>query len=356
VTRLSLYIVLIALAALCGCARPAPSSKDARNTLPSPQQFIDDADQDAAFGAAPANSRNVTAEYRERFSKPDLALTEERLAEFKDCRVILVHGLLGEVGSKVQGFLDDFDNKEQRIIGFFKDQEAALDQMEVKHQRVLFRSDRVERCAGKIVEAVEKSSEPVVLFSHSKGCIDTLDALLELQRAGKLEKVRGWIAVQGVFFGAPNADKYVEHNGRRIFGIAAMRFMGANFDAIRACSQKTRRAYMDQHADEVARLLKALPVLCFASWERPDPKDEKRYKDKDGKKAVEQKTLASAFDIQPESSVLPGADFIAKSGISHNQTVIADGKPFDRSGFTQTLFSMLADRMKAATAGLSQFE
>lgn len=327
-----------------GCAKPSALSKEGR-TLPSPRQFMEnDAAEDERFIAAPPGSRNVTAEFRERFPKAAEMMTAERLAAIKPCRVILVHGLLGEVGTNVQKFLDHFDSREQRLVGFYKDQDEAFDRMGIKHERVVYRSHAVERCAGKIIEAIEKSDEPVVVFSHSKGCIDTLEALLRLQRDGKLGRVRGWVAAQGVFFGAPNADKYVESTRRRIFGIAAMRCLGANFDAIRDCSQKARNDYMEQHADEIASLVKAVPVLCFASWARAAAKDG------EGKDAGKPGELCSAFKIQPQSSILPGADFVAKSGISHNQTVIADGEPFDRVAFTQTLISMLADRMKTAPA------
>jgi hypothetical protein len=313
---------------------------------------VDEAQADAAFTAAPNGSHNVTAKYREYFAQPDGALTPERLAAFSGCRAILVHGLLGEVGLKVQGVLNAFDDSGQRMIGFFKDQEAALNKMGLKHQRVVYRSDRVDRCAGKIVDAVLHSDEPVVIFSHSKGCIDTLEALLRLQRAGKLDKVRGWVSVQGVFYGAPSADRYVENGARRTFGIVVMRCLGGDFDAIRDCSQKAREEYMDAHADEISQLVDALPVVCFASWALPDSKDEKQQKKDKNKNEKNAKAddgaprLVSAYKIQPESSLLPGADFVAKSGVSHNQTVISNEKPFDRVRFTQTLFAMLADRTK----------
>jgi hypothetical protein len=109
---------------------------------------------------------------------------------------------------------------------------------------------------------------------------------------------------------------------------------------------------MNKHADEISQLVEALPVVCFASWALPDLKDEKRPKkdknknDKKADAADGKPRLVSAYKIRAGKQLLPGADFVAKSGVSHNQTVIRDEKPFDRVRFTQTLFAMLADRTK----------
>jgi hypothetical protein len=335
----SLVVLLLAFA---GCARPhlwsTPEMKYPGAMLVDAERVLE-TEQDGVF-KGPADSRNVTTEFTALFHDPQDTLSPERLALLQKHKILLVHGLLGEVGLGVRRFLDKIDS-DQVVIDYFKDQEAVFREHGIDFERVEFRSNTVDRSGGKIVEAVLRSGKPVLFFSHSKGCVDTLDALLKLQAQGQLDRVAGWIALQGVFAGAPHAEHFVKHGGLRTFGIAAMRIMGGDFDAIRDLTPEARAKYHAEHAEEIRTLVERLPVISFATWETPEkgePKDTKGLTN-------DEPLLTSAFKIQPESSILSGSDYVGKAGINHNVTVIRSSKLYDRPAMTRALLAMLADRV-----------
>jgi hypothetical protein len=333
---------LLLLLASPGCARPNLGShgRVEHAAVLTEGEKVLEAERDAAF-RDPPGGRNVTAEFRELFGRPE-ALTPERLARLRSCRVLLVHGLLGEVGLGVRRALDGLD-EDQTWLDYFKDQEAVFRKQEIPFAHAAFRSHRVDRGGGKIAEAILRSDRPVILFSHSKGCVDALDALLKLQAQGQLDRVVGWIAVQGVFAGSPQADRFVENPGLRAVGIATMRIMGGNFDAVRDLTPAARAQYHAAHAVEIRALVARIPVLCFASWQPPKEQDRERTPDNTPP------PLTSAFRIQPESSILEGCEYVAKSGVSHDATVIRALEPFDRAAFTTALLAMLAERLGGGT-------
>lgn len=337
-------LLFMALLMMCvGCARPrlwaTPDPRFPGATLVEAERVLE-AEQDAVF-RGPEGCRNVTPEFRALFHDPQDVLTPKRLEILRKHKILLVHGLLGEVGLGVRRFLDKLDS-DQSVIDYFKDQEAVFREHGIEFERVEFRSNTVDRSGGKIVESVLRSEKPVLFFSHSKGCVDTLDALLKLQTQGKLDRVAGWIALQGVFSGAPHADRYVNHGGRRALGIVAMRIMGGDFDAIRDLTVEARAKYQAEHADGIRTLVERVPVISFATWKSPEKCDRKGVEGA----VVGEPPLTSAFKIRPESSILQGSDYVGKAGINHDVTVIRSDKPYDRLAMTRALLAMLAERVK----------
>ena len=112
--------------------------------------------------------------------------------------------------------------------------------------------------------------------------------------------------------------------------------MNGNFEAIRDLTPEARATYHARHRAAIERIVEQIPLICFTSWDPPDP---------EGDKEEEGAALTSAFNIQPESSILPGSAFVAKADVSHSATVIRGKKPFDRKAFTESLLAMLADRI-----------
>lgn len=307
---------------------------------PAPVVKIEaEAAADAAFNdQVPAT--NVTAQFRERFHQYDQYIKDAHLERLRDCNVLIVHGLLGEIGLKVQSMLDTFDHDE-RVIDYLKDQRKAIDELGLQAHVAGFKSASVERSSGKIVEAILKSDKPVIILSHSKGCVDTLDALLKLSSQGKLDRVAGWIAIQGVFYGSPDADSYVKNRFKNAYAHVALKFMCADFDSIRDLTTKRREQYQAEHAAEIESLTQKLPVLCFASWE---------HKEADKKHGDDPPAPLCDGQVPTHSAILPGSEFVAKANVSHSMTVIHSSKPYDRVKFTKTLLLMLSEQMEKMAA------
>jgi len=337
-----LVLLLVLPLALIGCAKPRlwgtsePRYPSAR--LPEAERMLE-AERDAAF-KGPEGIRNVTGEFTAHFYEQATALTPERIAVLRKHKVLLVHGLLGEVGLGVRRFLDKIDSG-QRVLDYYKEQETVFRENGIEFERVTHKSKTVDRSGGKIAEAVLRCKKPVLLISHSKGCVDTLDAILKLQARGELDRVAGWVAMQGVFAGAPQAESYVKHGGKRAFGIVAMRVMGGDFDAIRDLTPEARAKYHAKHAEQIRRLVERLPIICMATWE-PLAREERRSLARD---EAGNPPLTRPSKIQPESSILKGTDYVAKSGINHNVTVIRGKKHYDRKAMTRAFLAMLADRV-----------
>ena len=272
---------------------------------------------------------DVTAEFTQRFCAGCNSADRPSALAFDGCDVLLVHGWLGEVAIRVTGLLDNVSCN-QRVLDYLKDQHCAADELGLCSFAPPYRSESVCACGEKVARMIECNPRPVMIVSHSKGCLDTLEALLILQREGKLGKVAGWIALQGPFYGAALAESFL--GKRSPIGRLRVRMLGADLEGIRDMTETSREGYMARNATETEKLVRAIPVLCFASWKTPLC---------DG-------YVLTDGQVTPESALLPGADYVALGGITHAMPVIGRKyEPFDRVTFTKTLLTMLRDRSAA---------
>jgi hypothetical protein len=326
--RLCLIIFLVSLA---GCSQypeervTAPLTEVRR----APVAHEAETKADAAFEPLPAGV-NLTAQFRDRFQDPEHALTPEQAEALKPYRILIVHGLLGEVGLKFTGLLDKF-SRGQGLIDYFKDQKRVFDELHLDYAVAGFKTASVDRSSTKIADAIAASDRPVIVLSHSKGGIDTLDALRKLDAQGKLGKVAGWISVQGVFYGSPDADEYVNSCFKRTYAKVAIKCLGGNFDSVKDLTCCACERYEAEHKDEIERIVRTVPIVCFASW----TDEPKRGQLSDGQ-------------VPAKNEILCGCDYVAASHISHSETVINSKGEFDRTTFTKALLSLLADKMKNA--------
>ena len=325
----AIFLMTAAIAAASGAAEESPQPPSPQPVSPQPIEAVEPIDAQAQFDTfdehIPGN--NVTADYRERFAHIDQYLTDERKDTLKQYNIMLVHGLMGEVGLKFTNLLNSFD-KNQTLIAYLKDQKRALEQCGIEPEFASFKSASIDRSGTKIAEAIAKSDRPVVIVSHSKGGIDTLDALIKLQKKGLLGKVAGWVSIQGCFYGTPDADKYENNKIKQTLVHITVKCLGANWDAVKDLTTTAGEAYQAKHREEVADVLSHVPTLCFASW-----LDKERFGEK------------SDGQVPPHSAILPNTDYIAKFGVSHEMTVIKSSEEFDRVTFTQVLMTMIADRL-----------
>ena len=329
--RCRLYSLLL-IAALAGCSNypedraKVPLSELRRTTVGREAE----AQADAAFTPL-ANGANLTGTFRERLHDPEHAITAEQAEALKPYRILLVHGLLGEVGLKFTGFLDKFA-RGQGLIDYFKDQKKTCVELNLDYSVAGFKSASIDRSGTKIADAIAASDRPVIVISHSKGGIDTLDALRKLDAQGKLNKVAGWISMQGVFYGSPDADDYINSRFKSVYATVAIKCLGGDFDAVKDLTCCTCQQYETEHRADVERIVKTVPIVCFASWSAEQPKHAQELSD---------------GQVPTKSEILPGADYVAASRISHSQTVIHASEDFDRMAFTRTMLSLISDKMNS---------
>ena len=333
--RWSGLAALFTMLVMSGCTHPSALVPD---MLPGDSLGHDNlkehGDQLCSKLAESSHGRDCNDEFHQRFDEfrgqsgavADGAQLGDHLRGY---RVLIVHGLLGEVGLKFTHFLDRIDGR-QHVIDYLKDQQKALEGDGVEVEELDHKSDSVERGGSEVARRILAADRPVVILSHSKGCLDTLEALLTLQRYGKLYKVAGWVAMQGPFHGAPEADEVVASHIRKIATRLTLNCLGARFIAVNDMTSNVRENYLQTHRDEIERLIANIPVISFASW-KEDPKQPGT--DSDGAVPV-------------ESAVLPGSDFVLAQGLSHSATVIGGPREFNRRAFTRALMLMLLDRVQ----------
>jgi len=82
-------------------------------------------------------------------------------------------------------------------------------------------SESVGHNAAAILEFLRSTDKQIIIVSHSKGGLDTLDALLDAPELWG-DTVVGWVALQAPFYGSPVADPaYMDANEERIANLTA---------------------------------------------------------------------------------------------------------------------------------------
>lgn len=273
-----------------------------------------------------SGGQDCSGEFRQQFARFQNPADGAKPKDLSQYRVLVVHGLLGEVGLKFTRLLDRFDD-DQRIIDYLKDQQQALETDGADVEVLQHKSDSVERGGMDVARSIMASDKPVLIVSHSKGCLDTLEALLAVQREGKLSQVAGWIAIQGPFGGAPEADAIAGNRVRRLSTKVALKCLGARFDAVNDMTSSARVSYLDTHREDIKRLTASVPTLSFASW-----KEDAKKPGTDG-------------SVPLDSAILRGTDFVVVRGLSHSATVISRPREFDRAALTRALMEMMLERI-----------
>ena len=72
----------------------------------------------------------------------------------------------------------------------------------------------------------------MIIYSHSKGGIDTLEALRE--RPDLLSHIHGWVTVQSPFWGAPLASTIYNNHALRDVGKNLLEWLGGGIGAMLA--------------------------------------------------------------------------------------------------------------------------
>lgn len=123
-------------------------------------------------------------------------------------------------------------------------------------------SQSVEHNAAAILELLRSTDEQVVIVSHSKGGLDTLEALLDAPELWG-EKVIGWVALQAPFYGSPVADPSPSVINEVLLGA-----VGGNGRSLDDLKTVTRALYMEANQEAIARLTASMPIIsAYTTYE-----------------------------------------------------------------------------------------
>ncbi|MFA7009462.1 MAG: hypothetical protein WC204_11445, partial [Elusimicrobiales bacterium] len=186
--------------------------------------------------------------------------------------------------------------------------------------------------AGLIAAEIAKSPKPVIIFSHSKGGLDTLEALI--QRPDLRRKVRGLVSIQSPYFGTPVADwVLLGRHSLSPAASAALKLMGGSIESAQDLSVKSRMDYQARNAGQIAAITAAIPTISFGAWKN----EEKGVMDtlfETTRDLMLSWGIKNDGLVPVDSEMLPGANQIAVEGVDHLATTINVDKPaFNRRDF-----------------------
>lgn len=123
-------------------------------------------------------------------------------------------------------------------------------------------SESVEHNADAIVEFLRNTDKQIVIVSHSKGGLDTLEALLDAPELWG-ETVVGWVALQAPFYGAPVADP-----SPSAINAVLLSAVGGNGESLDDLKTTTRTPYMNAREAQIAALTASVPIIsAYSTYE-----------------------------------------------------------------------------------------
>ena len=123
-------------------------------------------------------------------------------------------------------------------------------------------SASVEHNAAALLKVLRSTKKQVIIVSHSKGSLDTLEALLGAPELVGT-KVIAWVAIQAPFHGSPVADStFAPVNG---FLLEAL---GGNGQSVEDLKTKVREPYIEANKVRIEALTARIPVIsAYSTYE-----------------------------------------------------------------------------------------
>ena len=241
----------------------------------------------------------------------------------------------------VPGYLSDFDP------AYFADHMRWLASIGVAHQKVAVASgQRIDINGAIIAAAIRDSAKPVLLITHSKGSVDTLDALLTEPALRK--KITGWISLQGAFFGSPVADKLLDGSVMNpLFAMAILGFFGGTRESAQGLTTAASLKYYRERAGAIAQLLREVPALALASAIDAKPDTAANTALAMPYELMARDGIRNDGLVPLDAAVLPGMDFIKLSGLDHIAPVMPAQQRYDRVRMTKALLLALRAPLRA---------
>ncbi|MBR0666401.1 hypothetical protein GXW71_18720 [Roseomonas hellenica] len=229
-------------------------------------------------------------------------------------RVLLVHGLMGEVMAALRPIGLDYMHG---LAAWLRAQGAEVDVVRLPTAAPIARN------AERLREVLLAEPSPVLLIAHSKGGLEALAALLDPVAAARCT---GFVALQSPFFGSPIADAVTRARplDAAAMGLARLLRIG-NGEGLRDLTTTRRAAWMEAHAQSIAALLARLPVVCLAT---ALPARSLRGRDRIYGLAARWMAQRGAWPsdglVPVASALLPGAHHLLRDG-SHIASVSRGG-------------------------------
>ena len=246
----------------------------------------------------------------------------------------------------VPGYFSDLDP------AYFSDQSQWLTANAVDHQKVPVKSRQSITINSSIIAtAIRDSSKPVILITHSKGSVDTLDALRTETVLRK--KVKGWISLQGTFFGSPVADMLLDEARLNPLVVSLiLQYFGGTREAARNLTTASALAYYGDNRAAIDAVVRAVPAIGFASAVDGAGGSQTRTSLEIPLELMRRQGIRSDGLVPLDAAILPGMAFVKVSGVDHIAPVLKALQRFDRVRMTKALLLLLEPFREVPSAAM----
>jgi len=259
-------------------------------------------------------------------------------------------------------FLTGFLSKEiSRLYQYFDEQMAFFSSLGIENERLkLLSAQGIEQNAAIIIQHIKNETKPVIIFSHSKGGLDLLHALIisGLKKdTDWTKKIKGWIALQSPFYGSPVADDF---DKIRLVSNGILSLLQGEYQALQDLMVKSRILYMNTYAQEVQFWTKQIPIITLATYiQMPRVKDAFTLFFLGGKNSIlsglrdyyyKKKILIDGLNPY-QSAILPDTFYILLTEVDHLSTVSKNKyNQFNRIDFTKRVLILLLKKFPSLRA------
>jgi len=284
---------------------------------------------------AQAKDKNLTADLQAlRQGGP---VHDQRIIDrLRGYHVVFVAGFLSDTRMQPQWLLKNFIS----IGNHFREQMEWLTSEGIENHRVRLNSEAAPLTnAGLIALDLLKIKKPVILITHSKGGLDTLNLLVNWKNLRS--KIAGWISLQTPFYGSPVADLVSTQSVLNVPFFGSMEWSGGTRESVLSMTTSHAWKYLSEHTAEIAEVVDQVPVLCLATW-KPNVKQSYDTPLEFFRNWMEGNGILSDGMVPLNFAILPGSDYARLEGLDHG-TIVSPRpyQPFDRVELTRELLTLL---------------
>lgn len=257
------------------------------------------------------------------------------LSRLRSMRLLFVPGFMSNLAS-ASGYLPNMPFVPEyfgRQIAYLRGRGLDCRLVDIESETSIYANAR------KVIKEIKQAPGKVLVIGHSKGGLDTLEALLK--RPDLRRKVHAVIAVQSPFFGSPVADLMLSGPALSVPSALLLDMLGGSKQSLQNLSVKYRRAYHREKEGEIRKLTAQVPFYSFSTW-----KDDSLLPYLDTvfeifRDYMQGLGLPNDGLVPAESAVLPGSRYVYLAGTDHLCTVLWVPVPaFDREGFIRSALKL----------------
>lgn len=258
----------------------------------------------------------------------------------------------------VRGFLSsgiiDVDTSEQelqaRIGPQYKQQKNWMEANGISHQIAdIGPANSIQENGELIRKQIMNAPKPVLLVTHSKGSIDSLEALIDHPDVRR--KTAGWVSIQGSFLGSPVADWVLNNSVLSDLAFHLLEEIGGTRESLKQLGTERRNEYTRKHREGIETVRRDVPMISFTSYKSedsqgfldPDELDTILEPFRDA--IVKHRGLKNDGLMPWKFSILPGSRYIKIKGVDHF-TSVSDSNivEFNHVLLFKTLLAMIVEQ------------